>query len=348
MAKMMKGGFWDAPHSMTVMDVPMQALEPDQVRVKVAYCGICENDVWMSSGEFHEVQPPRILGHEFSGVISEIGSAVKEFKVGDRVACNMQVFCGTCWWCHNGYEHFCKNIVQATGAFAQYSVVSEKACEHVPDGMSLKHASFLEVTSAALYSVERAEVLMGRSLAVFGGGSKAQLEMVIGRMKGASIVICIDPSEMRRKKAMELGADYAIDPSAEDVKEAIMKITNGHGVDNVIESSGISENCSVACDIAAACGTVNFAANYLPGTSCTLDLWQLRALKQLKVHTSIQSPYLFERTMEILPKINVEELITCVRPLDELNDAFAQQRDHEEFKILICPWDEDPDSVDFK
>ena len=184
---------------------------------------------------------------------------------------------------------------------------------------------------------------MGRSFAVIGGGAKAQLELMIGRKKGATPVICIETSKLRRDKALELGADYVIDPSTENVQEAIMKITNGHGVDNVIESSGIPENCSLACDIAAACGTVNFAANYLPGTKCTLDLWQLRALKQLRVHTSIQSPYLFERTMEFLPHMEVEELVTAIRPLEELNDAFAQQRDHEEFKILIKPWKEDFD-----
>ena len=339
-SKMMRGGYWDGPYSMKVMDVPQPEVGPDQVKVKVAYCAICENDVWISSGEFFEVQPPRILGHEFCGKIVEVGKDVKHYKAGDRVACNMQVFCGTCWYCHNGYEHFCQNIVQATGAFAQYAVVSEKACEHMPDDMSYEHGVFLEVTSAAMYSVERAEVKMGRSFAVIGGGAKAQLELMIGRQKGACPVICIDPSEVRRKKALEMGADYVIDPSSEDVQEAVLKITTGHGVDHVIESSGIPENCSLACDIAAACGTVNFAANYLPGTKCTLDLWQLRLMKQLRVHTSIQSPYLFERTMEYLPRMEVEKLITAIRPLEELNDAFLQQRDHEEFKILIKPWDE--------
>lgn len=342
-SKMMRGGYWDGPNSMTVMDVPQPEIRPDQVKIKVAYCAICENDVWISSGEFFEVQPPRILGHEFCGKIVEVGKDVKHYKAGDRVACNMQVFCGTCWYCHNGYEHFCENIEQATGAYAQYAVVSEKACERIPDDMTYVHASFLELTSAVMYSVERSEAKMGRSFAVIGGGTKAQLELVIGRQKGAYPVICIDPSEERRNKALELGADYVIDPSKEDVKEAVMKITKGHGVDNVIESSADPQNCSLACDIAAACGTVNFAANYLPGTNCTLDLWQLRLLKQLKVHTSIQSPYMFERAMEYLPRIEVEKLITAIRPLDELNDAFAQQRDHEEFKILIKPWNEDFD-----
>lgn len=340
---MMRGGFWDGPNSMNIIDMAQPGIRPDQVKIKVAYCAICENDVWMSSGEFEEVQPPRILGHEFSGQIVEVGKDVKQYKPGDRVACNMQVFCGTCWYCHNGYEHFCLNIEQATGAYAQYAVVSEKACERIPDDMTYLHATFLEVTSAAMYSVERAEVLMGRSLAVIGGGSKAQLELMIGKKKGAYPVICIDPSKLRRNKALELGADYAIDPSKEDVGQVIATITKGHGIDNVIESSGIPENCALACDIAAACGTINLAANYLPGTKCELDLWQLRALKQLKVHTSIQSPYMFERTMEFLSQLEVEKLVTAIRPLDELNDAFAQQRDQEEFKILIKPWAEDFD-----
>lgn len=340
-SKMMRGGYWDGPYSMTVMDVPQPEVGPDEVKIKVAYCAICENDVWISSGEFYEVQPPRILGHEFCGKIVEVGKSVRHYKVGDRVACNMQVFCGTCWYCHNGYEHFCQDIVQATGAYAQYAVVSEKACEHMPDEMTYLHGVFLELTSAAIYSVERAEAKMGRSLAVIGGGSKAQLELIIGRRKGAYPVICIDPSELRRKKALEMGADYVVDPTKEDVKETVMKITKGHGVDHVIESSGNPDNCALACDIAAACGTVNFAANYLPGTTCKLDLWQLRALKQLRIHTSIQSPYLFERAMEYLPLLEVEKLVTAIRPLEELNEAFMQQRDQEEFKILIKPWDED-------
>ena len=339
--KMMRAGYWDGPYSMTVMDVPQPEVGPDQVKVKVAYCGICENDVWISSGKLREVQPPSILGHEFSGIIVEIGADVKKLKLGDRVACNMQVFCGACWACHNGYEHFCSNITMATGAFAQYSVVSEKACEHVPDDMSLLHASFLELVSAAIHAVENAEVLMGRSLAVIGSGSKAQLEMLLGHQKGAYPVISISPSALDRATALELGADYAIDPSAEDVHAAVMRITKNHGVDRVIESSGIPENCSVACEIAAVCATVDFAANYMPGSRCSLDLEMLRYGKQLRIHTSIQSPYLFERAMSYLPRVNIEKLITAIRPLDELNDAFLQQRDHPEFKIVIKPWKED-------
>ena len=342
--KMMKAGYWDAPNHMEVIQIPQPELGPEDVKVKVAYCGICENDAWMSTGEFFEVQPPRVLGHEFSGMIVETGSAVTEYKVGDRVACNMQVFCGKCWACHNGFEHFCRHIVQATGAFAEYAVVSEKACEHIPDGMSYLHASFLELTSAAIYSVERAEVKTGRGMAVIGGGSKAQLELVIGRQKGAYPVICIEPSEVKRKKALELGADYVIDPTTEDVREVVKCITNGHGMDNIIESSGDPKNITLACDIAATCATINLAANYLPGTTCTLDLWQLRALKKLRIHTSIQSPYMFQRAMTYLPRVDVEKLVTAIRPLDELNEAFAQQRDHEEFKIVIKPWDDDPET----
>ncbi len=341
--KMMRAGFWDAPNSMTVMEIPQPEVGPDQVKVKVAYCGICENDVWMATGAFAEVQPPRVLGHEFSGTVVEVGKDVTSCKVGDRVACNMQVFCGHCWFCHNGFEHYCENIVQATGAFAEYAVVSENACEHIPDDMTLLHASFLELTSAAMYSIERAEVLMGRSLAVIGSGSKAMLELLLGRQKGAYPVICISPSEVARKKALELGTDYVINPDEEDVHEAIRRITNGHGVDRVIESSAVPANCSLACEIAAKCATINFAAQYTPGPDCkcVLDLEMLRYGKQLRIHTSIQSPYMFERAMAYLPRVEVEKLVTAIRPLSELNDAFAQQRQHEEFKIVIKPWEDE-------
>ena len=121
-------------------------------------------------------------------------------------------------------------------------------------------------------------------------------------------------------------------------------VSNGHGMDNIIESPGDPKNITLACDIAATCATINLAANYLPGTTCTLDLWQLRALKQLRIHTSIQSPYMFQRAMTYLPRVDVEKLVTAIRPLDELNEAFAQQRDHEEFKIVIKPWDDDPET----
>ena len=334
-APKMRAGFWDGPYSQTVTDVPIPPVGPNDVKLRIAYCGICENDIFISSGALAEIQPPSILGHEFSGVIVEVGEKVTECKVGDRVACNMQVFCGKCWACKNGYEHYCKNVVNATGAFADYVVVDEKAVEHVPDDMTLLHASFLELVSASIYSVETAEVIMGRSLCVLGSGTKAQFEALIGRMKGANPVIFVSSSKVNRDKALELGADYAFDPETQDVKAEILKVTDGRGADRVIESAGTPESCTLATEIAAKCATINFAFNYAPGTKATFDMELLRYGKQLRLHTSIQSPYLFNRTMQFLPRVPVEKLVTAIRPLEELNDAFLQQRDHEEFKIVI-------------
>lgn len=333
----MKAGFWESIGKMKVTDVPEPKVTSHEVKIKIAYCGICENDIFIMNGNFPPLKPPMILGHEFTGTVTEIGSEVTSVKVGDRVACNMQVFCGHCYYCREGYENFCENVALATGAFAEYSVVSENACEIMPDSMTFETGAFLELTSAAMYSIQRAEVSQGRSLAIFGGGAKAQIEIMLARQNGASKVVVIEPNPVRRAMAVKCGADEVIDPNTQDIVAEALALTDGRGFDNVIESSGIPSNCRVSIDIARKCATINWAANYYMADEVTIPLYTVRTDKCLTIRTSLQSPYLFHKGMGMLPRIHTENLISAVYSLDQLQEAFDLQSKGEAFKILIKP-----------
>ena len=333
----MKAAYWESLGVMNVKEIPEPKVGPAEVKIKIEYCGICENDIFIMEGNFPPIQPPLILGHEFSGTIVEVGNEVKDLKVGQRVACNMQVFCGHCYYCHEGYENFCENVQLATGAFAEYSVVSQNACEILPDDMSFKTGSFLELTSAAMYSLQRADVEAGRTLVTFGGGAKAQLEIMLARMKGASTIVNIEPDPDRRAQSLKSGADFVIDPTTQDVVKECLAMTNGRGFDNVIESSGDPKNCRLSIDIARKGATINWAANYYMSDEVTLPLFTVRTDKCLTIRTSLQSPYLFHRGLNMLPRIDVESLISAIYPLDQIQEAFNMQAKNKAQKILIKP-----------
>ena len=334
----MKAVLWKEIGKCEVVDMPEpQIKRPNDVKIRVEYCGICENDIWIMSGKFPPLQPPMLMGHEFCGTVVEVGPDVRGVKVGDRVACDMQEYCGHCFFCQNGYENYCENIDVVPGAYAEYTVVKEDGCFHIPDEMDWETAAFLEPLSAALYCLTRAEVDSGKTLAMFGGGSKAQMQVMLAYLKGATKITVIDPSPRRREMALKNGADFVIDPSSEDVIKRSMEITGGLGFDSVIEESGIASNCALCIDIVRARGVVDWASSYLVDEMVPIPVYKVRSEKCLTIKGSIQSPYMFQRGMNVLSRVPVKNILEGIYPLDRFQEALELQDKGDGFKILVKP-----------
>ena len=196
--------------NINMEEVPEPELGPNQIKVKIAYCGLCGTDPENLEGRFGLVPPeaykqPRILGHEASGTIAEIGKDIKGYKVGQRVACNFRGSCGACYYCRNKMEHFCQQRIPASGSFAEYAVYPESAIYILPDDISLEIGALLEPVSVAVHAIDLANIHTGGTVAISGAGPIGLLCLEVALKAGAARALVSEPVAEKRAAGQETG-----------------------------------------------------------------------------------------------------------------------------------------------
>jgi threonine dehydrogenase-like Zn-dependent dehydrogenase len=244
------------------VDVPTPG--PDDVVLRVKYCGVCGSDVhfYETDEEGYILYPgltkfPAILGHEFSGVVEEVGKNVKDLKPGTPVTCEEMIWCGHCVPCRNGYPNHCVNLEEIgftiNGAFADYIVIGAKYCWPV-DALverygelekAMQAAAFCEPTCVAYNGlfIRSGGFKPGAYVVVYGAGPIGLAAIALSRAAGAARVIAFEVSETRRKLAETLGADHIYDPAAlandgTKPRDIILELTKGEGADMQVEAAG--------------------------------------------------------------------------------------------------------------
>jgi L-iditol 2-dehydrogenase len=307
-----------------VVDFPEQPLGPEDVRVRVAYAAICGSDPHLAEG-FFGTDVPIGLGHEISGVIEALGERATRtgLKVGDRVAGNFLRFCGTCGPCRDGQQQFCEFIQDYNRpGMAETVTWHESQVYKLPDNVSLLKGCLLEPTSVAVRIADKTNIRVGDRVAICGGGPIGQLALQMMKMNGATSLTLIEPIAERREMALRHGADYVIDPIAENQGIRADEITDGRGYDIVIDASGSPRAVQGLLDIAAKGGTVIYGAMYPHDFEMPLNLSDYLYLKELTLTGVFISPYTFPRALQILPHLNLDELTQSVIDLENAADAF--------------------------
>jgi len=224
-------------------EVPKPTLKDDQVLIRVHWASICGTDLHIYLGEFKpRVKYPRILGHEFSGVVEGLGENVSHLKKGDRVVVDPIIWCNQCPACLNGNNnacHFLKLIgVDVDGAFTEYVAADNDKVFRVPEILSLRDAALIELYSIGVHSIRRAMIEPGDRVVVLGAGRLGLSVLEVVRQTAASWVCSVDLLENRLEIAKGLGADLVINAREEDPVKKILSLTDGLGVDRVIETVG--------------------------------------------------------------------------------------------------------------
>ena len=327
--------------NIAMEDYPDPETGPNQIKVKVAYSGLCGTDPENLEGRFGLIPPeaynqPRILGHEASGTIAEVGKNTKGFKVGQRVACNFRSSCGACYYCQNKMEHFCRRGAGASGSFAEYAVYPESAVYPLLDDISLEVGSLLEPVSVAVHAVDQAKVYSGSSVAICGGGPIGLLCLEVALRAGAARTLVSEPIAEKRALAKKLGADVVVDPFKENLEEIGKKLTDGRGFDSVIDASGSVAAAKQAINLADNGGTILWAAVYGKDVEIGVSPFLMYA-KELTITSTFVSPYSFPRALALLSKLELKPLITDIVPLKDIKKAFELHKKGKSIKILIQP-----------
>lgn len=239
----MKALVYDRPERFDIKEVPIPDIAPNQVLVKVMSCGVRRTDEHIHKGHFIS-KFPLTPGHEFSGTVEKMGSEVKGLKLGDRVACDNTVLCGTCYWCRKGKPLYCENFysmgVTGPGGFAQYAAVNYDKCFTFSEDLSFDAASFAEPTACSIHGMYTIDVSFGDKIILFGSGPTGMILAQLLKFGGASKIVVAAPKKSKLDVLNRLGIKDTIQISRDNWKENDCRIQGAYprGFDIVIDATG--------------------------------------------------------------------------------------------------------------
>ncbi len=247
--------------------------DPGDAIVQVTLTTICSSDIHIKHGAVPRAVPGVTLGHEFVGIVVETGSSVKNVKPGDRVAVNVETFCGTCFFCRRGFVNNCTDEhggwalgCRIDGGQAEYVRIpfADNGLTLIPDHVTDEQALFTgDILSTGYWAADIGEIRPADTVAVIGAGPTGLCTMACARLYSPAKIIAIDTDEYRLRLAKERGlADVTLVPGKDRIQERVLSETRGRGADVVLEAAGGQDTFQTAWQIARANAIVVVVAMY--------------------------------------------------------------------------------------
>ena len=343
----------------------VENLEPDppgprDVVVRINASGVCHSDLSVING-WVPLPPPVVLGHEGTGVIEEVGSEVTLYKPGDRVIASFVSACGACFWCRNDETHLCEGGLGASmvprakrsdgtpvltftglGTFSDFMTLGESSVVKVETDLPDEQLALIGcgVTTGVGAAINTAKVKPGSTVAVIGCGGVGQAVIQGARIAGAARIFAVDPVELKRKTAEQLGATDLVDPGEGDSVQQVQSLTGGRGVDYAFEVIGLPETVVQAYGMARRGGTAVVVGMPKYDTQVTLSGFQLfYDEKKLLgcVYGSAQTKRDFHRLIALIEtgRLDVGSMVSRRIALDEVNDAMRAMEAGEVIRSVI-------------
>lgn len=358
----MKAAVYHGKGDIRIEEVSEDEVGPTDVRLDVAWCGICGTDVHEyaagpifvpGSGDPHPrtgETAPLTIGHEFSGTVSEVGEQVDRLSEGDRVTVEPNIPCGECLYCEEGKYNLCDNAAAIglqtdTGGFAENVVVPAQQVHELPEEVSLKEGALVEPLAVGAHAVRRVQIGPGSNVAVFGSGPIGLSALYWTIQTGAKRTFVSEPATVRREKAATLGADVTINPAEEDPVEIIRDQTPG-GVDAAFEYAGVDPSFNAAVRSTRKSGTV--VVGSVSEDETTTDLNEIVTAERTVTGSQTYGyPPLsfrteFDTVIQSLAagEVDTDVFITATIDLDDLVEEGFETltgADTEHVKILVSP-----------
>ena len=354
----MKALAWHAKNDIRYCDFPDPPPPGEgEVTIKIDWCGVCGTDIeeYVKGPMYIPVEEPNpltgakaplILGHEMTGTIHRVGKNVTRLKPGDRVSPDPIIFCKRCPNCLTHNQHHCDNMAHlgltSHGGFAEYVNTLEEVCFKIPDSIPSEFGALSEPTAVCVRAIRLAQISIGHSVAIVGGGTIGLLALQLAKLSGAYPIYMIQRSQgIKRRRAFELGADEMIDTRNTDPVEALKEQTGGAMADRVIECGGTEVTMKMAVELCARRGKVVMTGlhnepigiNYLP------VVWD-----EISIIGSFSHIYDLDYKIatELIGRgmIQIEPLITSRISLENIiSQGFEEfmQNSRNHIKILVSP-----------
>lgn len=327
--------------------LPQPIPNSGQVLLKVAAVGICGSDVhyYLEGGIGDQiVSEPLVLGHEFSAWLTELGDGVEGLTPGQLVAVEPAIPCGICEPCQHGHPNLCPDIrfrgsPGVDGACAEYIAMPAENCFPLPAGFSAEEGVLLETLGVAIHSVDLAHLKPGQTVAVLGAGPIGLLTAAVARAAGASEIYMTEPLAYRRQFALDYIADVALDPNETDIVAAILRLTNGRGVDVAFEAAGAPETPAQAAEVTRPGGKV-IVSGIPSNDTIAMKAGTIRR-KGLTIKLVRRMKHTYPRAIRLLQSgaVDVKPLITHTVPLECIAEAFETVAAYDDgvIKAIIRP-----------
>ncbi len=339
MSDTMKALVYRGPDKIALENVPVpKIIEPDDAIVRVTTSTICGTDIHIWHGGMPEVEPGRIIGHEFVGEVVEVGPAVRNNKVGDKVAVSCVTQCGECFYCVRGVYSHCTTGswifgYMIDGCQAEYVRVphANLGMFTIPEGLTEEDVLFVgDILSTGCFGAENAKIEYGDSVAVMGCGPVGMCAMATARLWGPSKIIAVDINQERLDAAVKEGiADIGVNPLNGDAVEQIKALTNGMGADRTIEANGFKATYDMAIDAVRPGGNVSFIGVFEKPQELAMNtLW----IKNITLSMGLVNANRIPELIKLIQagKINTNFLITHRAPLNDIvkgYDIFGGKKD---------------------
>jgi L-iditol 2-dehydrogenase len=314
-------------HNIEIQDVAELIPRDKEVIISVAACGICGSDIHAFEGKHPFMPAPLVMGHEFSGVVTRYGSAVKKFKGGERVVVEPTIVCGECYNCKLEKYNLCKEIkiigCQTPGAYSEEIAVPEDKVISIPDKMSFAEGALVEPAAVAYHTISRAKIDSNEKILIIGAGPIGLFVLQTLKAKYRVQVMICDINDFRLKTAEKLGADIAVNNEKENIEKKIKTAFGEDGHDITFECVGIGAAFDLALKLARRGSRISAVGIYGPKENLSC----LAYISEHELEISGNSIYLktdFEQIIQLFSKgkLNAKEIITHRFPLLKVKDAF--------------------------
>ena len=349
---MMQAAVLYGANDLRLEERPVPIVKPGSILLRVKACAMCGSDLRILRDGSPRITKPRIIGHEVSGEIVEVGAGVKGYSIGDRVSIGADVPCGNCDHCLSGRANCCDTNYaigyQFDGGYADYILLDPLVVKYGPlskfnQKLSWSEAALAEPLACCLNGYERALYLenSGGTVVIFGAGPIGLMLLILGKkLYGAEKVVMIEPSQVRRTLAVSLGADCVMDPSAEDVVANVKRLTQGQGAQAIFTACPAVETHTQAIEMVAKRGVVNLFGG-LPKSEPPITLMSnfLHYREAYVTGSHGSTPQQHAKALDLIETrtVNVKPLITETIALDSIHKGITLASSGTTAKIVICP-----------
>jgi L-iditol 2-dehydrogenase len=343
----MKALILEEYNKLVYKDVPQPVIQNNEVLVQVKACGICGSDVHGMDGSSGRRIPPIIMGHEASGVITEIGGSVTDWKPGDRVTFDSTIFPLNDWYTLKGMYNLSENRkvlgvspgeYRQHGAFAEYVAVPDHILYNVPDDVSFIQAAMVEPVAVACHAIELTPISLQDTVAVVGSGMIGLFLIQVLRHSNTGFIVAIDIDDQKLKLAGQFGAGLLLNPDKHDIRKEIENVTAGRGADIVFEAVGNNDSINLSIENVRKGGTVTVIGNLSARVQFPL---QLVVTRQIRIQGSCAIAGEYPRVLSMMRKgmINIDPLLSAAAPLSDGADWFKRLYNRETglYKVVLIP-----------
>jgi L-iditol 2-dehydrogenase len=345
----MKAAVLEQLETIKVQEIEPYKCGPEEAILKVEACAVCGSDIRIFHHGNDRVQFPTIMGHEISGVVTEVGKNVTRVQQGDRIALGADVPCGTCYWCTNGMGTNCSiNYAigyQFPGGFQEYMPLNETTIKYgpitkIPDDMSCQEAAIAEPLACAINGFELGGFCAGKSLCIIGLGPIGCMMLELSKVYGASKVFAAQRSKNRLEMARDFRPDARfISTEEENLVETVLRETDGEGVDFVVTAAGTVQAHADAIQMVRHRGYVNLFGGLKNQPNLCIDsnLIHYKECFVMGSHGSLPRHHQTAVNMIANKYVHAKEYLSAQFPLEKIEDAIAYHESRQGLKVIVQP-----------